>query len=51
MKIVHDELIDILGKDTARFKTSSQSPSVISMRRPAQGGGKTTTSAKLAGWR
>src|SRR5207248_10167614 len=29
VKIVHDELINILGRDTARFKTSSQPPSVI----------------------
>ena len=49
VKIVHDELINILGKDTARFKTSSQPPSVILMA-GLQGGGKTTTSAKLAGW-
>src|ERR1039457_1113042 len=48
VKIVHDELINILGKDTARFKTSSQPPSVILMA-GLQGGGKTTTSAKLAG--
>src|SRR6185437_3129545 len=49
VKIVHDELINILGKDTARFRTSSQPPSVILMA-GLQGGGKTTTSAKLAGW-
>jgi signal recognition particle subunit SRP54 len=49
VKIVHDELINILGKDTARFKTSSQPPSVILMA-GLQGGGKTTTSGKLAGW-
>ncbi len=49
VKIVHDELVNILGKDTARFKTSSQPPSVILMA-GLQGGGKTTTSAKLAGW-
>ena len=49
VKIIHDELINILGKDTARFKTSSQPPSVILMA-GLQGGGKTTTSAKLAGW-
>ena len=49
VKIVHDELINILGKDTARFKTSSQPPSIILMA-GLQGGGKTTTSAKLAGW-
>ena len=49
VKIVHDELINILGKDTARFKTSSQPPSIILMA-GLQGGDKTTTSAKLAGW-
>ncbi len=49
VKIVHDELIAILGKDTARFRTSSQPPSVVLMA-GLQGGGKTTTSAKLAGW-
>jgi signal recognition particle subunit SRP54 len=49
VKIVHDELINILGKDTVRFKTSSQPPSVILMA-GLQGGGKTTTSAKLADW-
>ena len=31
VKIVHDELVNILGRDTARFKTSSQPPSVILM--------------------
>ena len=40
VKIVHDELIAILGKDTARFRTSSQPPSVILMA-GLQGGGKT----------
>jgi signal recognition particle subunit SRP54 len=49
VKIVHDELINILGRDTARFKTSSQPPSVILMA-GLQGGGKTTTSGKLAHW-
>jgi signal recognition particle subunit SRP54 len=49
VKIVHDELINILGKDTARFKTSSQPPSVILMA-GLQGSGKTTTSGKLAAW-
>src|SRR3984957_13761947 len=47
VKIVHDELINILGRDTARFKTSSQPPSVILMA-GLQGGGKTTSSGKLA---
>ena len=49
VKIVHDELVAILGKDTARFKTSSQPPSVILMA-GLQGSGKTTTSGKLAQW-
>jgi signal recognition particle subunit SRP54 len=49
VKIVHDELVAILGKDTARFRTSSQPPSVVLMV-GLQGGGKTTTSAKLAAW-
>ncbi len=49
VKIVHDELINVLGKDTARFKTSSQPPSVILMA-GLQGSGKTTTSGKLAAW-
>jgi len=49
VKIVHDELITLLGKDTARFRTSSQPPSVVLMA-GLQGGGKTTTSAKLAAW-
>jgi signal recognition particle subunit SRP54 len=49
VKIVHDELVNVLGKDTARFKTSSQPPSVILMA-GLQGSGKTTTSGKLAQW-
>jgi signal recognition particle subunit SRP54 len=49
VKIVHDELIALLGRDTARFRTSSQPPSVVLMA-GLQGGGKTTTSAKLAAW-
>jgi signal recognition particle subunit SRP54 len=49
IKIVRDELITLLGKDTARFKFSSQPPSVILMA-GLQGSGKTTTSGKLAAW-
>ncbi len=45
VKIVHDELINVLGKDTARFQKSSQPPSVILMA-GLQGSGKTTTSGK-----
>jgi signal recognition particle subunit SRP54 len=49
IKIVRDELVALLGKDTARFKFASQPPSVILMA-GLQGSGKTTTSGKLAAW-
>src|SRR5262252_8263504 len=49
IKIVHDELVDFLGKDTAKLKFASQPPSVILMA-GLQGSGKTTTSGKLAAW-
>jgi len=49
VKIVRDELIALLGKDTARFKFASQPPTVILMA-GLQGSGKTTTSGKLAAW-
>ena len=49
VKIVNDELIAILGKDTARFNFASRPPTVILMA-GLQGSGKTTTSGKLAAW-
>ncbi len=49
VKIVHDELVTLLGHDIAKFRTSSQPPSVVLMA-GLQGSGKTTTSAKLAQW-
>jgi len=49
IKIVRDELIALLGKDTARFKFASQPPTVILMA-GLQGSGKTTTAGKLAAW-
>jgi len=49
VKIVRDELIEILGRDTAKIKFASQPPSVILMA-GLQGSGKTTTSGKLAAW-
>jgi len=49
IKIVHDELVTLLGKDTARFKFASKPPTVILMA-GLQGSGKTTTSGKLAAW-
>ncbi|GGH14918.1 signal recognition particle protein [Silvibacterium dinghuense] len=49
IKIVRDELVALLGKDTARFQFSSRPPTVILMA-GLQGSGKTTTSGKLAAW-
>ena len=49
IKIVRDELVAMLGKDTARFKFASRPPTVILMA-GLQGSGKTTTSGKLAAW-
>jgi len=49
IKIVRDELIEILGRDTARMKFASQPPTVVLMA-GLQGSGKTTTSGKLAHW-
>src|SRR5580693_7332485 len=49
VKIVHDELVALLGKDTARFQFASKPPTVILMA-GLQGSGKTTTSGKLAAW-
>jgi signal recognition particle subunit SRP54 len=49
IKILRDELIVILGKDTARVKFASQPPTVVLMA-GLQGSGKTTTSGKLAHW-
>ena len=49
IKIVRDELMALLGKDTARFNFASKPPTVILMA-GLQGSGKTTTTAKLAAW-
>ena len=49
IKILRDELIVILGKDTAKLKFASQPPTVVLMA-GLQGSGKTTTSGKLAYW-
>lgn len=45
-KIVHDEMVDLLGKEASELNTSGQ-PSVIFLV-GLQGVGKTTTAAKLA---
>src|SRR3954468_9935416 len=49
IKIVRDEMMAILGNDTAKFKFASQPPTVVLMA-GLQGSGKTTTSGKLANW-
>src|SRR4029077_6929817 len=49
IKIVRDELIAVLGKDTAKLKFAAQPPTVVLMA-GLQGSGKTTTSGKLANW-
>ena len=49
IKIVRDELVSVLGQDTARLKFASQPPTVVLMA-GLQGSGKTTTSGKLANW-
>ena len=49
IKIVRDELVEVLGKDTVRLKFASQPPTVVLMA-GLQGSGKTTTSGKLAHW-
>src|ERR1700745_1915348 len=49
IKIVRDELVTTLGKDTAKLQFASQPPTVVLMA-GLQGSGKTTTSGKLASW-
>src|ERR1700741_2852189 len=49
IKIVRDEMVEVLGKDTAKLKFASQPPTVVLMA-GLQGSGKTTTSGKLANW-
>lgn len=47
IKIVHEELIEIMGKEAEPIRMSSQPPTVIMMV-GLQGSGKTTTLGKLA---
>jgi signal recognition particle subunit SRP54 len=49
IKIMRDELIELLGRDAAKLRFASQPPTVVLMA-GLQGSGKTTTSGKLAGW-
>ena len=49
IKIVKDELVEMLGGDTTKMNWGSAPPTVILMC-GLQGSGKTTTTAKLAKW-
>jgi signal recognition particle subunit SRP54 len=49
VKVVHDELRNILGGETLRITYASRPPTVILLA-GLQGSGKTTTAAKLASW-
>src|SRR5437588_10551053 len=49
VKIMRDEMVAILGKDTAKLKFASQPPTVVLMA-GLQGSGKTTTTGKSAAW-
>jgi len=49
VKVVRDELVEVLGRDTAKLRFASQPPTVVLMA-GLQGSGKTTTSGKLANW-
>src|SRR6202162_3475808 len=49
IKILRDELIEILGRDTAKVKFASQPPTVVLMG-GLQGSRKTTTSGKRPTW-
>jgi signal recognition particle subunit SRP54 len=49
IKIVHEELVAILGGETRRLRFAKQPPTVI-MLAGLQGSGKTTLAGKLAQW-
>jgi len=49
IKIVHEELVKILGQHQAKLRFANEPPSVIMMV-GLQGSGKTTSTAKLAKW-
>lgn len=49
VKIVHEQLIDLLGGEPVKASYSPELPTVY-MLCGLQGSGKTTTSGKLAGW-
>ena len=49
VKIVHEELISLIGSETTELKLKNPSDVTVLMMMGLQGAGKTTTAAKLAG--
>src|SRR5512135_3336647 len=49
VKIVNDELVELLGRSNSRITLSPNPPTIVMMV-GLQGSGKTTTAAKLAGF-
>ena len=49
IKIVNDELVNLMGSETTEIKFQPGSQKTVIMMMGLQGGGKTTTTAKLAG--
>jgi signal recognition particle subunit SRP54 len=49
VKIVHDELVKVMGEETAELDLAVRPPAVVLMA-GLQGSGKTTTVAKLSRW-
>src|SRR5581483_668143 len=48
IKVVRDELVNLLGKDTSKIKFGT--PPTVVLMAGLQGSGKTTSSGKLAAW-
>ncbi|MEO5362075.1 MAG: signal recognition particle protein [Magnetococcus sp. DMHC-8] len=49
IQVVHEELVLLMGEQNTRLNLATQPPAVVMMV-GLQGSGKTTTTAKLAGW-
>ena len=49
VKIVHEELISLMGSDTTELKLAPGQQTTVIMMAGLQGAGKTTTTAKIAG--
>jgi signal recognition particle subunit SRP54 len=49
IKVVHEELVEVLGGETLRITYASRPPTVVLLA-GLQGAGKTTAAAKLAQW-